>query len=333
MAEIVIDSRFKLSAGEHSFVSENTSSDFVIQLPKPISQFALKKFEIPLSYYVVNQYYNTIIFRLPPPPPPWPFLHEYWIARIAPGTYDYLTIATAVQVALNSAKALVNETQAYGGVFVVTYDTFAKKLRITAPAGGIQFITTPSTSLPGIPLGDPNGFPSELVPNPTPDPIRSQLNNCAKILGLPMNSVLPDPMTTAYGFPLGQKFGFDVPAFLPYLIDLSGENYFYLKTDLVGVTGIRQAQKSTIGVNESNFTTIQEQTTDLGIIYRFQANQTQYSKIMGETATVSTSTSNVNQGVVKLQSPADVINFRFTFQGNVPINLNGVGVSFTIYGE
>lgn len=333
MAEYVIDSRFRLQAGEHAFVSDNSSSDFVIQLPKAISQFTLSKYEIPLSYYIVNQYYNTIIFRLPPISIPLHGNHEYFIAKITPGTYDYLSIAGALKTALDTAVALDDGTFLYGEIFTIIYNDSLKKIRITAPANGIQFITTSSTSLPGIPLGDPTGFPSEFVPNPVPDPIRYQLNNCAKIIGLPMNTVIPDPTTDIYGFPIGQQFGFDVPAYLPNLVDLSGESYLYLKTDLVGVTGIRQAKKSTISVNESSFTKIQELISDNGIVYRFQIKQTQYSKLMGESHQTETSVSNFNQGIIKLQSSTDTINFRFTFQDNFPVNLNGVDVSFTIFGE
>lgn len=332
MTEFVIDSRFRLQAGEHSFVSQNTSSDFVIQLPQTISQFVVTKYEIPLSYYVINANYNTLIFRVPPP---YAIMTpEYFIARIAPGTYDSTNIAAAVQTALNNAVPLYNETLGLPPfVFTVAYLNFPKKLQITAPAGGIQFITTPSTTAPGIPLGDIYGFPSEMVANPTPDPTRYLLNNCAKILGIPMNTVLPNPDVDIYGFPLGQQFGFDIPAFLPFLIDLSGENYMYMKTDLAGITTIRQAVRSTLSVNENDFTVIQANSSDSGIVCRFQISQSPYSKLMGDFSTGNTSTANVSPNTIKLQAPTNTINFRLSFQSNLAVDLNGVDISFTIYGK
>jgi len=326
--EYVIDSVNRLSSTEHTLTSDNTSSDFVIKLPNPISKFILTKYEIPLSYYVIDTNYNTIIFRALSPPAP----NVYYIARIVAGTYDATTIAGAVQVALTNAKPLINELLAPLGAFVVAYTALTRKLTITAPAGfKIQFITTPSVDPPGIPFADPNGFPSELLVGASESPIRNTLNNTAKIIGLPTNEVLPNPSNPIYGFPLGQQYGFDVAMPLPFMVNFVGENYFYLKTDLVGETLLKQAKKSSVDINESDLTTITSGSTDRGIIARFQVSQSQYSLLCGNMVPQNTNLELMN--FIKLESPTDIINFRLSFQNNYPINLNGVNFSFVIRGQ
>lgn len=324
--DFVIDSGNRLSSTEHTLTSENTSSDFVIKLPNQITKFYITEYEIPLSYYVIDENYNTIIFRALSPPAP----NVYYIARIVTGTYSDTTIAGAVQTALTNSVPLINELLPPLGAFVVAYTGLTRKLTITAPQK-IQFITTSSTSLPGIPFADPDGFPSELLVGAPISPIRATLNNTAKIIGLPINAVIPDPTTTIYGFPIGQQYGFDVAFPLPNMVNLTGENYIYLKTDLIGETLIKQAKKNNLSVNESDLTIISSNSTDRGIIARFQVNQSQYSKLIGNITPLNSVVEQPNY--IKFDVPTDIINFRLSFQNNYPVNLNGVDMSFVIKGQ
>ena len=319
MTDVIINTENRLANGEHSFISDNTTSDFVIRLPFAVSKFQLIDISFPLTYYVINDYYNKIIFRVQKPPNP----REYYLCTIPEGTYTEGQIANVLQTAMNNAVPLANPAEPALGGFTITMDTVAKRILVEATTA-IEFITVASPTAPfGIPYGDPDGFPSELIVGAPVDPIRAQLNNCAKLLGLPLSTVYPDPTISTDGFPIGTQFNFVVvgghPLFNVY--DLSGENYILIKTDVVGQTPIREAREVSYDINSNDFQSILNAVTDIGIIGKLLVSQVQYSKI---TAVM------YDQPVINLQSAITDINFKINFVNNIPVDLNGINWNFTI---
>lgn len=322
---IVIDSRDRLSDGEHSFVSDNSSSDFVVRLPQSIDQLTLLQCQVPLTYYVIDDHSDAIVIRVDPA---IGATHEYYLIEMAHGTYDSTTISAAFTTAINNAAPLSTPADPILSTyetFVVTFDNFSKKILINSigGSGGIQFISTPDPDAPyGIPFGDPDGFPSEMS-GTTLDPLRYEMNYFANIVGIPPNTVLPNPLIDTDGFPLGVQYAYGslVPETFPNVINLTGEDYFYVKTDLIGISNVRQGTTVIIDQNEDDITTIQNAALDRGIVEKVQINQNLFSIL---------SVNLPNPVVVYLNEATDLINIRLTYRDNIPINLNGSETNFTI---
>lgn len=321
-SRFIIDSRDRLADSEHDFDSENSSSDFVVRLPLEISSFKLTECVIPITYHVFNENTNKLIIS---PDPIASFPYKYYLITVAPGTYSSAVIADVFKTAIESAVPLADpfgtSLGGLGVTAIVDFDNDSKQISVLfGVIVGFQFIASGSTSV--IPFGDPDGFPSELTGS-TPDPIRDQLSNCARLLGVPPNDVLPNPLTTDDGFALGVQYGFTTltGTFFPNIVDLAGDNYIYIKSDVVGITSVRQASVTEIDTNESDITVIQSQVLDRGILSELLISQIPFTKISRVFA---------NPQTVFLAEKTDLINFRITFLNNVPVDLNGVETSFVI---
>lgn len=328
--KFIIDSRDRLQAGEHDFVSNNTSSDFVIRLPQSIDKFTLVEYDIPLTYYIFNSSTNKLIYRINGDV-------QYYLLTIPNGSYSSKSIQPILATALNTAVQLSNPlitTPLIGAT--VTFDKVFKKLVINNTTNSIQFIATGDPdAVQGIPFGDPNGFPSELIPNAPLDPLREQLSDCARLIGLTANSVTPNPFTEDDGFPLGVQYAFYDPILpidpllvtCPNIINLQGENYFFIKSDLAGLSQIRQGKVVEIDKNENDVITISNLTLDRGIVETVQIKQNPFTilhgNFMGPTTTTEPST-------IILSETTDTINFRLTFRNNIGMSLNGNELSLTI---
>lgn len=323
MSRFVIDSRDALNDDQHDFDSANNSADFVIQLPKTITRMNLTQAEIPLTYYIFNEYTNKIVFRVPDGTPQADG-GRYWLAEIEVGTWDTNTFPQKLVEAISNASPLNPNGVPGAGTLVdsVTYNDITKKLRLEMLHINIQFITSSDPNASGgIPFGDPDGFPSELT-GTTPDPIRQALPITAGYIGLTPNSVVPDPNDPQY---LGLQYAFgpgsDV-AYFPNIINLSGELYMYLKSDLAGLSQTRQGQAEvTFDINEDDISVIQSAIKDRGIVEKIQITQSPF--------TIEDITIN-NAIQINFSEPTDIINFRLSFRNNIPIDLNGVTTSYTI---
>jgi hypothetical protein len=320
--KFIIDSRDRIT--NHSFDSPNRSDNFVIKLPIEISRLSLLSCQIPLTYYIFNENYNKIIFR--------DNTDIYYFVEIPIGTY---TISEFLPIFANSLDNADNISVGVGtwigdnpgANFTVTFNDTTNKiiLELGAAVGGVQFVSIADSDNPnGIPLGI---IPGDIVGiDPIESPIRQLLNNASGLVGLNLNTTTPDPSTDDDGFPIGEQFAFDLgsPSNIPNSINLSGENYIYIKTDLAGLSTIQQAIITNIDINENDFNTILESFPDRGIIEQIEINQTPFTIL-----TVKFE----NPIPIFLSQPTNEINFRLSFRNNLDVNLNGVNVSYVISVE
>jgi len=315
----IVDSRDRVL--DHNFVSTNTAQDFVIRLPEKITKLTLVSCEIPLTYYVFNENYQNIVFK--------DQTNTFYLAIIPAANYNISNFLPIFKTTLENAINLnlgvgTWITDNPGATFTATFDENTNKitLEIGIVVGGIQFI---SISDPDNPLGIPLGLlPGDIVgPNPILSPIRNTLNNTSRLIGLSPDTTTPDPLITTDGFPLGVSFAFDngAPGVIPNSVNLSGENYLYIKTDLAGLSNIQQAIVPNIDVNENDLTTIITAFPDRGIIDQLQINQIPFTFL---------SVTFTNPQTIFLSESTNEINFRITFRNNLPIDVNGVDLNYTI---
>jgi hypothetical protein len=315
----ICDSRDKVT--DHSFTSDNTTSDFVIRLPEAIEKMTLVEAEIPLTYYVFNDFYNKMVFR--------DQANNYYLATIPIGTYDTVSVLPVLETAFNNSVELpaVNPGNTWinnnpGFPFLFTFNDILTKLELNVSGfpGGIQFISIADpNNADGIPLGLLDGD----IPGITPilSPIRDQLSNCARLLGLTPDNITPNPLTNTDGFDMGVSFAFDVVDLFPNILNLSGEDYFFIKSDLIGISRIQQGTTVELDINENDPAVIEAAYKDRGIATKVQINQ------------ILTSVLNLkfsDENVIFFSEPQTDINFRLSFRNDIPINLNGVDVSYTI---
>lgn len=319
----VLDSRDRVT--DHSLSSENTTSDFVVRLQENISKIRVISAEIPISYFAINENSRYIYFR--------DSANNYYQAVLPLGNYDTFSILTPLASALDAAELLpvpgvsytVNTTFSFAVVPPTYNDITNQYVLETSDPNGVQFITISDPN-------NPSGIPLGLVPgditgvNPVPSPRRNTINNTARLLGLPVESTVPNPAIDTDGFTIGVSFGYELgaPSTFPNGQNISGDNYLFIKSDNVGTTSFRQGVNVTIDGNESDFTIIQEAFKDNGIIQKVQVDQIIY--------TVLTPTFNDSPSIF-LTQPTNEINIRLTFRDDLPVDLNGVDMSVTILGQ
>lgn len=312
----VLDSRDRVF--DHSLSSDNTTSDFVVRLQENINKMRILSAEIPISYYAVNENSRYIYFR--------DSFNNYYQATLGLGNYDTTSFLTALANALTSAEQLPVPGIIYPDTFTITYSDITNKFILeTTDASGVQFITISDPN-------NPNGIPLGLIPgditglNPVLSPRRDTINNTARLIGLPFESVVPNPNIDTDGFPIGINFGysFGSPASLPNGQNISGDNYLFIRSDNVGTTNFRQGINVTVDPNESDFTVIQDSFKDNGIIQKIQIDQIIW--------TVLTPNFDNSPDIFLTQSTNE-INIRLTYRDNLPVDLNGVDMSITIAGQ
>lgn len=321
---ITLDSRDRVF--DHSLSSDNTTSDFVVRLQEPISRLQIISFEIPIGWYAVNENSRYIYFRDP--------IGNYYQATLPLGNYDSNTLLNVLGTALNEAILLplpsaVTYTVNTGASFTTTppiYDeTLNKYIVETDDVVGVQFITISDPD-------DPSGIPLGLVPgditgiNPVISPRRDTINNTARLLGLPIESVVPNPNISTDGFPIGVSFGFGAGSNVPFpnSQNISGDNYIYIRSDNVGTTAFKQGVNVNVNINESDFTVLQNSFNDNDILQKIQVNQIVYS-VLAQT---------VNNPVnIFLSQATNEVNIRLTYADNTPVDLNGIDMSVTILAQ
>lgn len=324
----VCDSRDRIT--DHSFTSDNTSSDFVVRLPEAINRMTLVEAEIPLTYYVFNDNYNKMVFR--------DSANNTYLAIIPDGTYNITAILPVLNTAFDTAKELPTLGSAGpdwignnpGNPFLFTFNDVTGKIELDVSGlpGGIQFISIADPDDPdGITIGLLDGdIPG---PNPVLSPIRDQLDNCAGLLGLSPGTITPNPTIDTDGFPVGISFAFGPviagltgpPNHFPNVLNLSGEDYLYIKSDLIGISLTQQAIVVDIDVNENDKAVIEAAYRDRGIATKIQLNQIPYSKLILKFD---------NENTIFFSEPITDVNFRLAFRNDIPVDVNGVRTSFTI---
>lgn len=316
----VLDSRDRVE--DHSLTSANTTSDFVVRLQEDISRLQVTAAEIPIGWYSVNDNSRYIYFR--------DSLNNYYQATLPLGNYTSYSILPYLGTALTNAELLpspgisYNANTGYDFTSVPpVYDDITNKYVIeTSDPNGVQFITISDPD-------DPSGIPLGLVPgditgiNPVASSRRDTINNTARLIGLPIESVVPNPLITTDGFPLGVSFGFELgaAAALPNSQNISGDNYIYIRSDNVGTTIFRQGVNVTVDVNESDFTIIQSAFRDNDILQKVQVNQV-VNTVMAQQYTDPPS--------IFLSEATNEINIRLSYADNTTVDLNGLDMSVTI---
>lgn len=319
----ILDSRDRVT--DHSLTSANTTSDFVVRLQEEVSKLQVIAAEIPISFYAVNENSRYIYFR--------DTANNYYQATLPLGNYDSTSLLPVLGTALTNAELLPVPGITYfantGFDFTTTlptYDDITNKYLVeTTDPGGVQFITVSDPN-------DPSGIPLGLVPgditgvNPVPSPRRQTINNTARLLGFPIQSVVPNPLITTDGFPLGVSFGYGLGAAAPFpnSQNISGDNYIYIKSDNVGTTIFRQGVNVEVDINESDFTVIQNSFRDNDILQKVQIDQIVYSVL---------SQKYLDPPAIFLSSPTNEINIRLAYANNTTVDLNGVDMSVTILAQ
>lgn len=319
----ILDSRDRVT--DHSLISDNTTSDFVVRLQEDISKLQVIAAEIPISFYSVNDYSRYIYFR--------DSTNNYYQATLPLGNYDSTSFLSALGTALTDAELLpvpgITYMASTGFDFTTvppTYDDITNKYSVeTSDPAGVQFITISDPN-------DPSGIPLGLIPgdvtgvNPVPSPRRETINNTARLLGLPIESVAPNPLITTDGFPLGVSFAFGLGAAAPFPNgqNISGDNYIYIKSDNVGTTIFRQGINIDVDINESDFTVLQESFRDNDILQKVQITQIVYSVLTPQFN---------NTPEIFLSQPTNEINIRLAYSDNNTVDLNGVDMSVTIIAQ
>lgn len=132
MNTVLIDSSFKTSGSSHNFELQ-----FASFVPPLSGWYKLKSLVMPLTFYNIASPNNKIYFNEN---------STNKTATISSGTYDFVTICTAVRTALDNAS---------GGfaTFTVTYSDTTNKLTISSTQNFSILHATNTSSSSGVSLG------------------------------------------------------------------------------------------------------------------------------------------------------------------------------------